>query len=136
MQEAGKVGDYSELRALFPTPEDVKQGDVTIAIPVLDFGQISTILGAFGPKLAALPKDAFIGDLIAENMPLAGELLAVAINKPLDYVHAMPADLIVRCINTLYRVNVDFFKTRIVPLLPGHLALWGNLMRRAPGQTS
>jgi hypothetical protein len=114
--------DTSELDALFPEPEivTVVHGDssVSIAVPVLDYGQIASILKIIAPLLKAATDENYV-QFVLNNAAEAGETLAIALRRPIAYVNRMPPNLIAACLAALVRKNQDFFEREVRPLLPG-----------------
>lgn len=131
MTQATK-GDSAELLALFPQPEIVTQGDVKVYIPVLNFGQIAKIMKIAGPIFANAKDEKQWGELVAENGDHVGEILSVALSVPVDYVNAMPPDLVGNALLALFRINADFFKSRMLPLIAGFQSVAGAI---SAGQT-
>lgn len=110
--------DTSELDALFPTPEAVTIGALTIDVPVLDYGQIAASLKIIAPILKTATDETWM-QLVLTNATEAGEILAIALRKPMAYVNHMPPNLVAACMAALVRKNQDFFEREVRPLLPG-----------------
>jgi hypothetical protein len=109
----------AELQALFPEPEIVTQGDVSIAVPVFDYGQIARVLKIIIPVLKDADGTPSLELLIAEHGEEAAQVLAIALRKDVEFVNHLPPDFAVRLMQAVWRVNSDFFAARVRPLLPG-----------------
>ena len=123
------------LEALIREPKTVIVGDETILITQIHTKHIPAVMRECGPlfaPLAAAAKgdtDVNVGALIVEQADTVINLVAICINKSVDYVGELEIDVLIEIASAVVEVNASFFVDRVLPLVKQKMA---GLQKLAP----
>jgi hypothetical protein len=110
--------EVDELLALLPQPTVVDIGGVSVAIPVLTFGQVARIMAVLRPILVATPAARPLAEVVVGHLDTMLEILTIALGWPIERIEALPPECAARAFLALYEVNAEFFVRRAAALTP------------------
>jgi hypothetical protein len=117
-----------DLNILQPEPVIVEVGSESVEVLPLKFGQFGAFTRAVQPMIAdmnmAFSEDKAEGTfaidiavLLSKHCEALIKSVAVAIEKPLEWVESLGMDDAIKLIQAVLEVNMDFFAQRLVPTL-------------------
>lgn len=109
---------HDELATLLREPRIVRAGGEEIAVTTVLMRNVPRLLAAlrrFGD--VTVSAETNIIELLATHAPALVEAVAAAIDRPAEWVGALPAHEVVPLAEAALEVNADFFFTTALPLL-------------------
>lgn len=118
----------NELETIFPTGKQVNIGEETLNITPFKLGQINKVLKAAEPMFVVFKTvdtngtDEEVGSKIITELLLhcgdsIRDILAISVNKSVEWVDELEADKVIELLSVIFEVNKDFFIQKVLPML-------------------